>query len=125
VITGLEADQPYWLASSIKWTAHTFQSNITVFNTLSALTQVIIGLGLLYRPAVKGALALSFAWPLIVWWSAEAFGLLFSNTASPLTGAPGAALLHAIIGLLVWPTQRPGVSSGSAVRGSHGRACGW
>jgi hypothetical protein len=108
VMTGLEAGQPNWLASSIKWGAHIFQSNLTVFNTLFALTQLIIGLGLLYRPAVKGALALSFAWSLIVWWGAEAFGLLFGNTASPLTGAPGAVLLYAIIGLLVWPTKRPG-----------------
>jgi hypothetical protein len=108
VITGLEAGQPYWLASSIKWAAHIFQSNLTGLNTLFALTQVTIGLGLLYRPAVKGALALSLGWSLVVWWSAEAFGLLFSNTASPLTGAPGAVLLYAIIGLLVWPTERPG-----------------
>jgi hypothetical protein len=117
VISGLETGQPHWLASSIKWSAHTFQSNITVLNTLSALTQVIIGLGLLYRPAVKGALALSFAWSLIVWWSGEAFGLLFSNTASPLTGAPGAVLLYAIIGLLAWPTERPGGLLG--VRGAR------
>jgi hypothetical protein len=108
VITGTAAGQPHWLASSIKWAAHIFQSNITALNTLFALTQVIIGLGLLYRPTVKGALALSFAWSLIVWWSAEAFGFLFSNTASPLTGAPGAVLLYAIIGLLVWPTSRSG-----------------
>jgi hypothetical protein len=108
VITGLEAGQPHWLGSSIKWAAHIFQSNLTGMNTLSALTQIIIGLGLLYRPTVKGALALSFAWSLIVWWSAEAFGFLFSNTASPLKGAPGAVPLYAIIGLLAWPTQRPG-----------------
>jgi hypothetical protein len=108
VITGLETGQPSWLASSIRWASHIFQSNLTALNTLFALTQVIIGLGLLYRPAVKGALALSFAWSLVVWWSAEAFGSLFSNTASPLTGAPGAALLYVIIGLLVWPTKRPG-----------------
>jgi hypothetical protein len=108
VITGLEAGQPHWLASSIKWAAHIFQPNLTGLNTLFALTQVVIGLGLLYRPTVKRALALSFAWSLIVWWSAEAFGFLFSNTASPLTGAPGAVLLYAIIGLLVWPTRRPG-----------------
>ena len=25
--------------------------------------------------------------------------------ASPLTGAPGAVLLYALIGLLVWPTE--------------------
>jgi hypothetical protein len=108
VITGGEAGQPHWLAASIKWAAHIFESDVTAFNTLSALAQVIIGLGLLYRPAVKGALALSVVWSLIVWWSAEAFGFLFSNTASPLTGAPGAVLLYGIIGLLVWPTERPG-----------------
>jgi hypothetical protein len=108
VITGTAAGQPHWLASSIRWAAHIFQSDATALNTLFALTQVIIGLGLLYRATVKGALALSLAWSLIVWWSAEAFGFLFSNTASPLTGAPGAVLLYAIIGLLVWPTQRPG-----------------
>jgi hypothetical protein len=117
VITGLETGQPYWLASSINWAAHTLQTNITVFNTLSALTQVVIGLGLLYRPAVKGAIALSLAWSLIVWWSAEAFGFLFTDTASPLTGAPGAVLLYAIIGLLVWPTKRPGGLLG--VRGAR------
>jgi hypothetical protein len=107
-ITGGAAGQPYWLASSIRWAAHILGSNLTVLNTLSALTQVIIGLGLLYRPTVKGALAVSFAWSLIVWWFAEAFGFMFSSTASPLTGAPGAVLLYAIIGLLVWPTRRPG-----------------
>jgi hypothetical protein len=107
-IAGGAAGQPYWLASSIHWSAQVLGSDLAALNTLSASTQVIIGLALLYRPTVKGALALSFAWSLIVWWFAEAFGLLFSNTASPLTGAPGAVVLYAIIGLLVWPTQRPG-----------------
>jgi len=108
VIAAGGEDQPYWLASSIKWAVHILQFDLPVLNTLFALTQVVIGLGLLYRPAVKGALAVSFAWSLGVWWSAEAFGFLFNNSASPLTGAPGAVLLYAIIGLLVWPTKRPG-----------------
>jgi hypothetical protein len=108
VITSGEAGQPHWLANSIQWAAQIFQSNLTGLNTIFGLTQVIIGLALLYRPTVKGALALSFSWVLIVWWSAESFGFLFSNIASPLTGAPGAVLLYAIVGLLVWPTQRPG-----------------
>jgi hypothetical protein len=108
VITSGAAGQPHWLASSITWAAHILGSNLTLWNTLSALTQVLIGLGLLYRPMVKGALLVSFAWSLIVWWFAESFGLLFGNTASPLTGAPGAVVLYAIIGLFAWPTDRPG-----------------
>jgi hypothetical protein len=108
LIAGGATGQPYWLASSIRWSAHVLGSSLTLWNTLSALTQVVIGLGLLCRPTVKGALVVSFTWSFIVWWFAEAFGLLFSNTASPLTGAPGAVLLYAIIGLLVWPTGRAG-----------------
>jgi hypothetical protein len=116
-LVGGAAGQPYWLASSIRWAAHILGSNLTLWNSLSALTQVGIGLGLLYRRTTKGALVVSFAWSFIVWWFAEAFGFLFSNTASPLTGAPGAVLLYGIIGLLVWPTARPGGLLG--VRGAR------
>jgi hypothetical protein len=107
MLTGVAAGQPHWLASSITWAANIAQSNLTVFNTLFALIQVAIGLGLLYRRTVKPALVLSLAWALVVWWFSEAFGMMFAG-GSPLTGAPGAVLLYAIIGLLVWPGERPG-----------------
>ncbi|MGA2164131.1 MAG: iron transporter [Solirubrobacteraceae bacterium] len=100
--------QPGWLASSIEWGAHTAQHNLAVWNTLFALTQLAIGFGLLYRPTVKLALGGSFAWVLVVWWVGEGFGMLFMNMANPLTGAPGAALLYAIVGMLVWPNGQPG-----------------
>ena len=107
MLTGTAAGQPNWLVSSINWAAGLAQSNLTVFNTLFALVQVAIGLGLLYRRTVKPALVVSFAWALVVWWFSEGFGMLFAG-ANPLTGAPGAVLLYAIIGLLVWPGERPG-----------------
>jgi hypothetical protein len=34
--------------------------------------------------------------------------MLFMNMASPLTGAPGAVVLYALIGAMVWPNRRPG-----------------
>lgn len=107
-LTDTASGQPHRLASSMIWAAHIAQHSLTLFNTLFALVQVAIGLGLLYRPTVKPAIALSLAWSLIVWWFAEGFGMLFAGTASPLTGAPGAVLLYAVIALLVWPTDRPG-----------------
>jgi hypothetical protein len=100
--------QPAWFASTVTWGAHLAQHNLIVFNTAFAVTQVLIGIGLLYRPMVKPALVLSFAWALTVWWVGEGLGMLLTNTASPLTGAPGAVLLYAIIGLVVWPSERPG-----------------
>jgi hypothetical protein len=109
--------QPAWLASTIRWGGHLTQHNLTLFNTAFAVTQVLIGIGLLYRPTVKPALAVSFAWTLTVWWIGEGLGMLLTNTASPLTGAPGAVLLYAIIGLVVWPSERPGGLLG--VRGAR------
>ena len=107
MLTGMTPGQPGWVASSVTWGAHLAQHNLPVYNTLFALTQVLIGLGLLYRPTVKAALALSFFWAFVVWWFGEAFGMLFMTMASPLTGAPGAVILYAIIGAIVWPA-RPG-----------------
>jgi cytochrome oxidase Cu insertion factor (SCO1/SenC/PrrC family) len=101
------AGQPHWLASTIDWAANTAHSNLAAFNTLFALVQVAIGLGLLYRRTVKPALALSIAWAFGVWWFGEGFGMLFAGAASPLTGAPGAVVLYALVALLVWPSARP------------------
>jgi hypothetical protein len=82
--------------------------DLTLWNTLAAEIQCAIGLGLsVSRRTVKPALLLSFAWAPLVWWFGEGFGGLTSNTLpSPLMGAPGAVIIYAIIGLLVWPTSR-------------------
>ncbi|MGA8745971.1 MAG: hypothetical protein WB507_08905 [Solirubrobacterales bacterium] len=106
--------QPTWVANSIHWAGHLAGSNLAVWNTLFALVQCAIGLGILYRPTVKPALVLSFGWAFVVWWFGEGFGMLFMNMGSPLNGAPGAVLLYALIGVLVWPTASRGVRSGIA-----------
>ena len=108
VIVGNAAGQPGWVADSINWAARFANGDLTLWNTLFALTQVALGFGLLYRPTVRPALAASFGWALVVWWFGEAFGMMFMNMAQPLTGAPGAVLLYALIGLIAWPNGRPG-----------------
>ncbi|HEY5317763.1 MAG TPA: hypothetical protein VIJ20_07265, partial [Solirubrobacteraceae bacterium] len=108
MLTGMAPAQPHWLASTLLWGASTMQHHQVLYNTLAALVQVGIGLGLLYRETVKQALVVSFVWVLVVWWFGEAFGMLFMNMANPLTGAPGGVILYALIGALVWPNARPG-----------------
>jgi len=108
MLTGMAPAQPHWLASTLLWGAHTMQHHQVLYNSLSALIQIGIGVGILYRPTVKQALVVSFVWSLIVWWFGEAFGMLFMNMANPLTGAPGAVIIYALIGAVVWPNQRPG-----------------
>jgi hypothetical protein len=108
MLTTNAVGQPGWLHDSVIWGAHTMQHSQTLWNTLFALVQVAIGIGLLYRPTVKPALVMSVFWALIVWWFGEAFGMMFMLMASPLTGAPGAVGLYALIGAIAWPNGRPG-----------------
>jgi hypothetical protein len=106
MLTGSAAGQPGWLHDSVLWGAHTVQHDLALWNTLFALTQVAIGLGLLSRRTVRPALVLSIAWALIVWWFGEGLGMLLMNMAVPLTGAPGAVILYALVGLIAWPNDR-------------------
>ena len=103
--------------------------DLTLWNTLAGEIQVAIGLGLiLSRKTVKPALLVSFAWSLVVWWFGEGFGGLTSTTLpSPLMGAPGAVILYAIIGLLVYPTdKREGRSPADlGPLGDHGGLYAW
>ena len=102
------AGQPAFIGDPIKTVASFYGHDLTLWNTLSAEIQCAIGLGLmLSRRTVKPALLVSFGWAPVVWWFGEGFGGLTSHTEpSPLMGAPGAVIVYALIGLLVWPTGR-------------------
>jgi hypothetical protein len=83
-----------------------------VWNALFACLQVTLGLGLMYKRSARLALAVSIPWALGVWMIGEGFGGLFMGGTSLLDGAPGPAVLYAIIALLVWPALPPGVHDG-------------
>ncbi|MBV8463318.1 MAG: hypothetical protein JO368_08495, partial [Acidimicrobiales bacterium] len=112
-----------WVITNI---GHFIEPHIAAWNTLFALTQVVIGLGLLYRPTVRYALALSFAWAFGVWVLGEGMGMVLTGNASALTGAPGSVSMYALLGLIAWPTGRDpaesavGVASSASARGIGG-----
>lgn len=120
ILSGMAPHQPQWLATSLLWGAHTVQHDQVAYNTAMALIQIGIGLGILYRPTVKQALIVSFVWGVAIWWFGEAFGMLFMNMASPLTGAPGAVILYVLVGAIVWPNDRPG-----GLLGVYGARVAW
>lgn len=113
IIAPNEAGQPELVAAPISLAAHLIEPRVALFNALAATIQLLIGIGLLHRRSVRLALAGSFAWALAVWWVGEGLGGLLTETASPLTGAPGAALLYVLAGMILWPrtsrsnTHRP------------------
>ncbi len=77
----------------------------TVWNVFFSLIQLVIGVGLLARRTVRPALVISFFWVLGVWFFGEGLGMVFTGTATALTGAPGSVLIYGLIGLMAWPRR--------------------
>ena len=102
------------ISSPILWTSHLVAHDPVPWNTMFALTQLAIAVGLLWRPAVKAALAGSIAWSLAVWWLGEGLGGLLTGTASSGHRAPGAVILYALIAALAWPIPSADPGRGGA-----------
>ncbi|NNN09420.1 MAG: hypothetical protein HKL85_09545 [Acidimicrobiaceae bacterium] len=126
VLEPAASGNPWFLSRPMLWADHLMIHDIAWWNTLFAIIQFLIGVGLLRRTTVRFALGASVAWSVAVWWFAEGFGGIFSG-ASPLSGEPGAVVLYAIMAVVVWPTgprDGPSVVTVSAWR-VHGAAALW
>ncbi len=94
------ADQPRFVAAPLFWAARLIGTHVALFNGLAATLEVLLGVCLLRRSTARLALVISTVWALAVWSGGEGFGMLFTGTARPSTGAPGAALLYVLAGLM-------------------------
>ena len=106
--------EPAFVSGPVLGAARLFSSAPVAWNALFATIQLALAIGLLYRPAVRAALAGTVAWALGVWWLGEGLGGLFTPAADPLTGAPGGALLYAFLAVLLWPARATAVGTGPA-----------
>jgi hypothetical protein len=104
---------PIPVANVVMGAGNLIAHNVAAWNAAFATTQLVLAAGLLFRPTVKAALAGTVAWSLAVWLLGEGLGGLLTGTASPVTGAPGAAILYALVAILAWPA-----SSGARQHGS-------
>ena len=111
MIGGSAAGNPGVIANPISWNAALVEHHQVLLNTVFATIQLLLGLGIAYRPTVRLALAASIAWSLAVWWFGEGLGAVLSGGASPVNGAPGAVILYALLAVLLWPADRPGVTA--------------
>ncbi len=119
--------RPNPLTDLIRMAVSLFASHQLVFNAAFATVQIAIGIGLLWRPALKAALVLSVAWGLVVWVLGEALGQMPFPQASTPFGAPGAALLYIIAALVLWPRRdddQPAVADGGLL-GARGARWAW
>jgi hypothetical protein len=111
MIGGTAAGNPGVIARPISWNAALVEQHLVLLNTVFATIQLLLGLGIAYRPTVRAALAASIAWSLAVWWFGEGLGGVLSGDASPVNGGPGAVILYALLAVLLWPADRPGATA--------------
>lgn len=106
MLAGTASGNPSVIAHPITWDATLVDNHLVAVNTIFATIQLLIGLGIAFRPTVRLALAASIAWSIGVWWFGEGLGGVLSGAASPLNGAPGAVIIYALLAVLLWPADR-------------------
>jgi hypothetical protein len=105
------AGNPSVIARPITWDAGLVGQHLVLLNTTFATIQLLLGLGIAFRPTVRVALAVSVAWSVAVWWFGEGLGGVLNGGADPLNGAPGAVIIYALIAVLLWPADRAGAKA--------------
>ncbi len=106
MLAGSASGNPGVVASPITWDANLVEHHMILLNTVFATIQVALGLGIAWRPTLRVALAASIAWSLGVWWFGEGLGEVLNSGANPVTGAPGAVIIYALLAVLLWPSDR-------------------
>jgi hypothetical protein len=98
---------PAVVARPIVWDANLVGHHLVLLNTIFAAVQLLLGLGIAFRPTVRLALAASVAWSVAVWWFGEGLGGVLSGAADPRDSGPGAVIIYGLIAVLLWPADRP------------------
>jgi hypothetical protein len=108
LLASMAAGNPSVIARPITWDATLTGHHLVLLNTVFATVQLLLGLGIAFRPTVRVALAASVAWSVAVWWLGEGLGGVLNGGADPLNGGPGAVIIYALVAVLLWPADRPG-----------------
>jgi hypothetical protein len=115
MLAGTASGNPGIVARPITWDAALVGHHLVLLNTIFATIQLLLGIGIAWRPTLRVALAASIAWSLGVWWFGEGLGMVLTGDASPVNGAPGAVILYALLAVLLWPSDRGSPASPAPV----------
>jgi hypothetical protein len=108
MLAGTADGNPTVIADPITWAARIIGDHPTGANAAFAAIQLLLGLGIAWRPTLRPALACSIVWAVAVWWFGEGLGGVLDGNANPLNGAPGAVILYALLAVLLWPSDTGG-----------------
>jgi hypothetical protein len=108
VIAPVGQGQPGVVSGPVHLASVVIAANPLAWNLLAAAIQLLLGIGLLVARTARNtrfALTASIGWALGVWYVGEGLSGLASGHGSLLTGAPGSALLYAIMAGAAWPRR--------------------
>jgi hypothetical protein len=103
-------DQPIAVAAPVRLAARLVAAHPLPCNACFVLVQLAIGAGLLLARRQRWQriwCISSLVWALGVWVLGEGLGGVLTGHIGLDIGAPGAALLYAVVTVAAWPSQRP------------------
>ena len=80
---------PAFVSRPILWDAHLVGQHPVALNTAFATIQLLLGLGIAWRPTVRLALGASIVWSAGVWWFGEGLGGRADRDGQPGQRRPG------------------------------------
>jgi hypothetical protein len=95
--------QPGFVSRPLHWESTVVAAHPVAWNLALVGIQLLLGLGLMVPRTARLALAASIVWGLGVWYFGEGLSGLASGHASMISGAPGSALLLAVMAAAGWP----------------------
>jgi hypothetical protein len=105
VIDSAGQGQPEFVSAPVHWVSTVIAAHPAAWNVPFAAIQLLLGIGLLVRRTARLALGASIVWALGVWYLGEGLSGLASGQASLTAGAPGSALLMAVLAAAAWPER--------------------
>jgi hypothetical protein len=127
VIASAARGNPVWVAQPITWAAALIGQHVWPANAAFATIQLAIALGIFWRRTTAVALAISVPWAISVWWLGEGLGGVLTSSSSAVSGAPGAAIMYALLAVLLWPAadQSSGVVAYASPAGQAASRIAW
>ena len=106
VIAPNAVGQPPVIYGPIHFEVHLLVLHPAIFNLAFALTQLLLGVLLLFKRTARTGLITSVFWVLGVWFFGEGLGGLLGGSSTLWMGAPGAVIFYGILALAVLPSRK-------------------
>ncbi len=123
VIAPSASGQPFFVAAPVNWNAKLIADHPALANGFFASVQIGLGLAFFVKRLIRPAIVSSVFWSIGVWYLGEGLGGLAGGHVTGLAGAPGAAILYAVLACASWPDSSG--SRGSSIQLNRERPPGW